>query len=136
MRLALPLCIAIGLRANTAPLDNRNLPGRAHEELRATFCAQDDELRTSGRGNEPSWLHTDHESENFRRGFEYKLAQWAEAGIILRAPPLEGDMDWRAVHRALTEIGYSGTATVELPGGNAEYLRDVCQRVDKVLEGV
>ena len=53
-----------------------------------------------------------------------------------RAPLLEGDVDWRAVHKALTEIGYSGSATVELPGGDAEYLRDVVRRVDKILAGM
>jgi hexulose-6-phosphate isomerase len=53
-----------------------------------------------------------------------------------RAPLLEGDVDWREVHEALTEIGYSGSATVELPAGDAEYLRDVSRRVDKILAGV
>jgi hexulose-6-phosphate isomerase len=53
-----------------------------------------------------------------------------------RAPLLEGDVDWREVHKALTEIGYRGSATVELPGGDAEYLRDVSRRVDKILAGV
>jgi sugar phosphate isomerase/epimerase len=45
-------------------------------------------------------------------------------------------VNWKAVHAALTEIGYHGSATVELPGGDEEYLRDVVQRVDKILEGV
>lgn len=47
----------------------------------------------------------------------------------------EGDIDWRAVHQALTEIGYSGSATVELPGGDGPYLRDVSHRVDEILDG-
>jgi hexulose-6-phosphate isomerase len=58
------------------------------------------------------------------------------ASAAPRAPLLEGDVDWREVHRALTEIGYSGSATVELPAGDAAYLRDVSRRVDKILEGV
>lgn len=53
-----------------------------------------------------------------------------------RAPLLEGDVDWREVHKALTEIGYRGSATVELPGGDAEYLRDVSRRVDRILAGM
>jgi hypothetical protein len=32
------------------------------------------------------WLHTAEEYENFRLTFEYKLSQWAEAAVILRAP--------------------------------------------------
>src|SRR5438552_4132813 len=47
----------------------------------------------------------------------------------------EGEIDWRAVHAALAEIGYSGTATVELPGGDAEYLKEVCRRFEKILSG-
>jgi hexulose-6-phosphate isomerase len=47
----------------------------------------------------------------------------------------EGDIDWKAVHKALAEIGYKGDATVELPGGNAEYLKDVSHRVDLILQG-
>ena len=48
---------------------------------------------------------------------------------------LEGDIDFHAVHAALTDIGYRGTATVELSGGNAAYLKDVSARFDKILEG-
>jgi hexulose-6-phosphate isomerase len=47
----------------------------------------------------------------------------------------EGDVDWKAVHQALTEIGFQGTATVELPGGDEAYLREVSRRVDLILEG-
>ncbi len=35
----------------------------------------------------------------------------------------EGDIDWRAVYGALAAIGYRGTATVELPAGDAAYLK-------------
>ncbi len=47
---------------------------------------------------------------------------------------LEGDIDWKAVHAALLDIGYKGTATVELPPGDAEYLKDVNRRFDRILE--
>jgi len=48
----------------------------------------------------------------------------------------DGDIDWKAIHAALASIGYRGTATVELSGGGAEYLKDVSKRVDMILEGV
>jgi len=48
----------------------------------------------------------------------------------------EGDLDWKAVHAALAEIGYKGDATVELPSGDAAYLKDLSGRVDQILEGV
>jgi hexulose-6-phosphate isomerase len=47
----------------------------------------------------------------------------------------EGEIDWLAVHAALTEIGYEGTATVELPGGDEAYLREVSKRFDLILRG-
>ena len=50
-------------------------------------------------------------------------------------PLLEGEIDWRAVHDALAEIGYRGTATVELPGGDAAYLKDVNSRFERILNG-
>ena len=51
------------------------------------------------------------------------------------APLREGDIDWRAVHRALVEINFAGTATVELPGGDAAYLKEVDRRFDLILNG-
>lgn len=48
----------------------------------------------------------------------------------------EGDLDWKAVHQALVGIGYKGDATVELPRGDADYLKDLSKRVDMILEGV
>jgi len=50
-------------------------------------------------------------------------------------PLREGDIDWKEVYKALSEIGYKGTATVELPGGDADYLREVSRRVDLILTG-
>jgi L-ribulose-5-phosphate 3-epimerase len=50
-------------------------------------------------------------------------------------PLLEGEIDWKAVHGALAEIGYQGTATVELSGGNGEYLKEVNHRFEKILSG-
>jgi hexulose-6-phosphate isomerase len=50
-------------------------------------------------------------------------------------PLLEGEIDWKAVHAALAEIGYQGTATVELSGGNGDYLKEVNRRFDRILNG-
>ncbi len=48
---------------------------------------------------------------------------------------LEGDIDFKAVHAALADIGYKGTATVELNGGDAAYLKEVNTRFEKILAG-
>jgi L-ribulose-5-phosphate 3-epimerase len=47
----------------------------------------------------------------------------------------DGDVDWAEVRKALKEIGFSGSATVELDAGDEAYLRDVSKRVDKLLLG-
>jgi hexulose-6-phosphate isomerase len=47
----------------------------------------------------------------------------------------DGEIDWKAIHAALTEINYRGSATVELNGGDRDYLTDVSRRVDKILAG-
>jgi len=45
----------------------------------------------------------------------------------------DGDVNWPEVRKALAEVGYTGPATVELRGGDEAYLRDVAQRVDRLL---
>src|SRR5215469_16403787 len=47
----------------------------------------------------------------------------------------DGDIDWGAVRQAFADIGYSGYATTELEGGDEAYLRDVSQRVDRLVLG-
>jgi L-ribulose-5-phosphate 3-epimerase len=47
----------------------------------------------------------------------------------------DGDVDWAAVRQAFAEIGYAGSATVELDPGDKAYLRDVSRRVDRLVLG-
>jgi hexulose-6-phosphate isomerase len=47
----------------------------------------------------------------------------------------DGDVDWPAVREAFREIGYAGSATTELKGGDEAYLRDVSRRVDRLVLG-
>jgi L-ribulose-5-phosphate 3-epimerase len=47
----------------------------------------------------------------------------------------DGDIDWKEIHASLREIGFSGTASVELSGGGREYLADVVKRFDRILAG-
>jgi L-ribulose-5-phosphate 3-epimerase len=47
----------------------------------------------------------------------------------------DGDTDWAEVSKALAEINYSGSAIVELEGGDEAYLRDVNRRLDQLLLG-
>ena len=47
----------------------------------------------------------------------------------------EGDIQWKQIYTALSDIGYTGTATVELSGGDGDYLKDVSARFGRILTG-
>jgi len=47
----------------------------------------------------------------------------------------DGDVNWPEVRKAFAEIGYDGYVTCELDSGDEAYLRDVSQRVDRLLLG-
>ncbi len=55
------------------------------------------------------------------------VAKWEALG--------DGDIDWGAIYSALREIGFKGTATVELEGGDAGALKEICRRLNLILRG-
>lgn len=61
------------------------------------------------------------------KDFKFDTRQWV--------PLMEGSIDWKEVRKAIGEIGFSGYLTVELPGGDAAYLKEVSNRVDRILAG-
>jgi hexulose-6-phosphate isomerase len=60
--------------------------------------------------------------------FRKSLAEWVNLQ--------EGDIDWKQVYAALRDVGYKGTATLELRGGDADYIKDLSRRFDAILNGV
>ena len=46
---------------------------------------------------------------------------------------LEGDCDWPAVMNALRQIGFSGWATAEVPGGKRDRLKIIAERMDRIF---
>jgi L-ribulose-5-phosphate 3-epimerase len=62
---------------------------------------------------------------------DFKFAKREAQFVPLR----EGEIDWPEVYKALAEIGYRGSATVELPSGDKDYLREVSRRFDLILAG-
>ncbi len=46
----------------------------------------------------------------------------------------DGDCNWREVGKALKEIGYSGWATAEVPGGDRKRLADIAERMNGALD--
>jgi L-ribulose-5-phosphate 3-epimerase len=47
----------------------------------------------------------------------------------------DGDVDWPAVRQAFADIGYAGSAVIELEHGDETYLRDVSRRFDRPVSG-
>jgi len=82
-------------------------------------------------GYPQDWIHTlgNRIAKLHIKDFRYKNRM--TEFVALR----EGDIDWKAIHRALGEIGYHGTATVELSGGDKSYLQEVSKRFDLILAG-
>jgi hexulose-6-phosphate isomerase len=62
---------------------------------------------------------------------DFKFAKREAQFVPLR----EGEIDWPEVYKALAEIVYRGSATVELPAGDKDYLREVSRRFDLILSG-
>lgn len=51
-----------------------------------------------------------------------------------RAPLREGANNWPGIMKALGEVGYDGYLITEQPGGDTpEGLRDLCQRLEKII---
>ena len=59
-------------------------------------------------------------NEGLRKGFNVEIG--------------EGDCDWPAVRKALAEIGFSGWATAEVRGGDRKRLKEIAERMDRVLD--
>jgi L-ribulose-5-phosphate 3-epimerase len=51
--------------------------------------------------------------------------EWVDIG--------EGDEDWPEVLKALADVGYEGWATSEVSGGGREKLKEIAERMDRVL---
>jgi L-ribulose-5-phosphate 3-epimerase len=57
--------------------------------------------------------------------FKNKQSPWVDIG--------EGDENWPEVLKALDEVGYRGWATSEVAGGGEKELKDIAERMNKVL---
>jgi hexulose-6-phosphate isomerase len=70
------------------------------------------------------------------KDFRFRRPQGGGGGNVAEFVPLrEGDINWPEIYKALSEIGYQGTATVEVRGGGEAELREISRRVDLILEG-
>ncbi len=84
-----------------------------------------DWIRTLGK--RIAKLHIKDFSFKRDKGSGNSTASWVSPG--------DGDIDWDAVYTALEEIGYQGTATLELSPGDADYLKEMRRRFALILSG-
>ena len=82
-----------------------------------------DWIRTLGK--RIAKLHIKDFSFRHEPGTDKSVAAWVPLG--------EGDVDWTAVYEALHDIGYQGTATLELDPGDAAYLKEMRRRFGLIL---
>ncbi|HUI40375.1 MAG TPA: sugar phosphate isomerase/epimerase family protein [Terriglobia bacterium] len=82
-------------------------------------------------GYPQDWIHTLGRRINRLHLKDFKLVKNAYEWVNLG----EGDVNWAAVRQALADVGFGGSATVELEGGDEAYLRGVSERVDRLLLG-
>jgi len=69
------------------------------------------------------------------KDFTFHRDKAANGTVARWVSPGDGDIDWPAIHTALQEIGYQGTATLELSSGDADYLKDMRRRFGLILSG-
>lgn len=77
-------------------------------------------------GSVPAWIRT-----LGKRIVKLDVKDWGVANGWARIG--DGDVDWSGVREALAEIGYTGWCTAEVGAGDAQHLREVKQRMDRVL---
>jgi hexulose-6-phosphate isomerase len=78
-------------------------------------------------GNRIAKLHFKDFSWKHNQAIDGTVATWVALG--------EGDIDWKAIYDALHEVGYQGTATLELEGGEGPYLKEMRRRFGLILTG-
>ncbi len=69
------------------------------------------------------------------KDFSFHRGQGSGDSVARWVSPGDGDIDWIAVYTALQEIGYQGTATLELNPGDADYLKEMRRRFALILSG-
>ncbi len=81
-------CATSARESMTSLFNGKDLSGWVHVGPNPeSFRVQDGTIMVTGAGNQPNWLRSEKEYENFVLRFEYMTPGWCEAGVLLHAPP-------------------------------------------------
>jgi hexulose-6-phosphate isomerase len=69
------------------------------------------------------------------KDFTFHHDKTAGGNVARWVSPGDGDIDWTAIYSALQDVGYQGTATLELASGDGDYLKDMRRRFGLILSG-
>ncbi len=69
--------------------------------------------------------------KDFKFARNRETGKWEAEFVNIR----DGEINWKEVHKALAEIGYKWSATLEIRGGEKDHLLDISKRFDLILEG-
>lgn len=80
-------CATSAQESMTSLFNGKDLSGWVHVGPNPeSFRVQDGTIMVTGAGNQPNWLRSEKEYENFVLRFEYMTPGWCEAGVLLHAP--------------------------------------------------
>lgn len=135
VRAAIPLAHELGVKINIEEVWNKFLLSplefaRYIDEFRSPWVgAYFDVANVIDFGWPEDWVLTlgKRIQKVHLKDFRRSDRKWVPLG--------EGDADFPTVMKALTDVGYSGWLTCELPAGDEAYLKDVSRRVDKIIAG-
>ena len=80
-------------------------------------------------GYPEEWIH-----ELGKRILKIHIKEYAKPNRFKYRLGEGNEIDWAAVRGALVDVGYDGWITAEVPFGNLEAMRDVVQRMNRLLE--
>jgi L-ribulose-5-phosphate 3-epimerase len=86
-------------------------------------------------GYPQDWIHTlgKRIAKLHIKDFSFKRQPGTDNSIAAWVPLGDGDIDWGAVYQALHDVGYEGTATLELDPGDGAYLKEMRRRFGLIL---
>lgn len=143
IRLAIPLAEELGVKISVENVWNNFITTEEHavrylDEINSPWVNWHFDVGNVIRYGDPiTWIRALGKRITRVHIKEYSRDRAMRSGDIwqgFRAPLLEGANNWPGIMKALDEVGYSNYLITEQSGGDSpEGLRDLCQRLDKII---